>query len=89
MEREDFGWSGDERFLGLCAEDWLDNVDERFLGLPTEDWLHAEVQFSNEELDQMQEEWNDETHSPEAFGWIGTIDGTHPENDYLDCVFEE
>jgi len=26
MEREDFGDYGDERFLGFCAEDWLEDT---------------------------------------------------------------
>jgi hypothetical protein len=87
MEREDFGDWGDERFLGVCAEDWLWDVNERR--------LHdmGEVRARDLEEEEVDNAWDAENERDlfdivreheEEEDWLGDDD-----DDYLDCDWEE
>jgi hypothetical protein len=86
-EREDFGDWGDERFLGVCAEDWLE--DTRMF------WQERQRERELEEIKlEFADEANDEQgherdlsdivrEQEEEEDWLDDAD------DYLNCDFEE
>lgn len=76
---EDFGDWGDERFLGLCAEDWLWDVNEKR--------LHDKQE---ERFRQMQEDEVDDVPERDLFDMVREHEENYEqEEDYFDCSWEE
>jgi hypothetical protein len=100
MEREDFGDWGDERFLGVCAEDWLE--DTRLFW--KEHMRERELRASDLEEEESDDAWDAENErdlsdlvreNEEEEDWVLEADDLQewrdPElnDDYLDCEWEE
>jgi hypothetical protein len=89
-EREDFGDWGDERMLGSCQADWLDEVysnADRF-----DFWKERQREREIEEVKlEFADEANDERgHEPEGYDFVreqrdGNDDPFRDDDDYLDC----
>lgn len=86
MEREDFSDWGDERFLGVCAEDWLDSANERRL----HDMAEVRARdLAEQEVDDVCDAMNERDlcdmvrERDEESDWSGD------EDDYLDCDWKE
>jgi len=103
-EREDFGDWGDERMLGSCQADWLDEADTRAGAI--EFWQERERQ---RELEEVKLEFADEANDAQGHerdlcdivrehdereDWIQEADDlqewrTDDDDNYLDCDCEE
>ena len=90
---EDFGDWGDERFLGLCAEDWLDEADS--MASRQELWLERQRQRELEEIKlEFADEANDEQgHERDLCDIVREHDEgedwAEDAEDYYDCNWEE
>lgn len=94
---EDFGDWGDERFLGVCAEDWLWDVNER----RQHDLAENRRQLLEDEVDDVWDRENERDLSDivreqeESEDWVLEADDLqewrNPDenDDYLDCSWEE
>ena len=91
-EREDFGDWGDERMLGSCQADWLDEADsmiDRF-----ERGQEARRQRELEEIQlEFADEANDEQgHERDALDLVREYEESknfEEDEEYLNCVWEE
>jgi hypothetical protein len=87
-EREDFGDWGDEHFLGICAEDWLE--DTRLFW--QEHMRERELRASDLEEQESDDAWDAENERD-----LSDIVREHDEeedlfgddDDYLNCDWEE
>lgn len=82
---EDFGDWGDERFLGVCAEDWLWDVNEKRLHDKQEESLRLLQE------DEVDDAWDRENERD-----LSDIVREHEESeeycteeDYYECSWEE
>jgi len=96
--REDFGDWGDERFLGVCAEDWLWDVNERRL----HDMAQVRARdLAEQEVDDAWDAMNERDlcdmvrEHDEQEDWQNPDDPADEDccldfdYDYLDCNWEE
>lgn len=85
--REDFGDFGDERFLGTCAEDWLEDTRQFWQERQRERELRAS-DLLEQEVDDAFDVENERDlfdivreHDEDVDDWL--------DDDYLDCDWEE
>lgn len=91
-EREDFGDWGDERMLGSCQGDWLDEADSM-----VNRFERGQEARRQRELEETQLEFADEVNDERGHERdLCDIVREHDEqedltdgDDYLDCVWEE